>query len=129
MDKNYINSSIELTEASMDMSAGDITWSVGSKRHDDRMYVCLEISLKGREFINIMGQLYTNYKDELNLIDDIMYVERAVMERVPVVLSVYGLSSLIEAVARKGMKMVFVVDIDKDQDYLNDLNVRNMPLN
>lgn len=129
MVKNIINNSIELTEASLNMMAGDITWSVISKKYNGGLYLCLEFSLKGNEFINIVGQLYDKYNDSLDMVDDVMYVENALIEKAPVFLATYGLSTLVENVGKAGMKMIFVVDVDKEVDYLTDLNIRNLSQN
>ena len=118
-----------MTEMCLRLKAGDITWAVVSKVYIGKLHVCVEFYLKGKDFLTIAGEVYDEYIDETEFIDDVIYVQSILMERVPITLSTYGLQYLVENVAKKGMSMIFVVDVEKDQDYLTDLNLRNLSLN
>ena len=103
-----------MTEAILRMKRGTITWSVKMKKYQREKCVYVEFSLNGKEFVNIIGLMKRRYIDEIDILEDIAYIEDSLLEKVPSILSTYGLCSLVETVGKDKNTFTYVIDVDKN---------------
>lgn len=126
MVKKQLTNIISMTESVLGMKSGTITWSIIGKKLENEPFICAQFSYKGKEFVNIMAPVESEYQDTVDMVNDIMNVEERVVERIIVVLSSYGLMSLVQNVAEKGMKFMYVANPDYKEEDENPISFANL---
>jgi hypothetical protein len=130
MIKNKISEIITMTETIMYLKSGSITWSVVGKNFDNKKYVCVAFSYNSKEFINVMAPIDAGYNDSIEMVSHILDVNDRLLERSIVVLSTYGLMSLIKSVAEKDTKLMYIANFDiEDSNYQDMVDINNPCLN
>lgn len=115
-----------MTESILGAKPGTITWDMGGKKLEDCFFVCARFLYKNKEFINIMAPIENEYQDSVEMIEDIMDVEERVAEQILIVLSSYGLIPLIQNVAEKGMKFMYVANENFKEEDDNPISFSNL---
>lgn len=112
MIKNTIKEIIEMTETILGIKGGSITWSIVGRQFKGSSYVCVQFSINSFEFINIMSPIENEYKNDEEMINDILSAEDEICDRVISVLSTYGLINLVRNVSEKQMKFMYIVNLE-----------------
>lgn len=107
---NHIEESIVVSESFLGLPSGSITWGVITRRVGSDLFVCVYFKLRDSEFINIMAQIEDRYNNEVDLIESVASAQDHAISRVPYVLSAYGIINLVQNIASKGLKMVYISD-------------------
>lgn len=115
-----------MTESVLGVKSGTITWSIEGKKIGDERFICTQFSYNGKEFINIMAPIYSEYESDIEMINDIMDIEERIVEQTIIALSSYGLTPLVQNVAQKGMKFMYVANPDFREEPVEKLSFSNL---
>lgn len=110
--KNHIDNAIAMSELFLGLQKGSITWGVKTKKVDGDICVCAYFKYNGSEFINVMAIAEAKNKSDQEFLEEIGYAQETVLNKVPSVISVYGIVNMIESLGSKNLKLVYISDPD-----------------
>lgn len=126
-EKDLIADIISLSEEASGLQKGAIRWGLSGRNLHGQKFMCVQFSVNDREFINILSPVSSKYKSDSDMAEDIIFSKENLIERVPVILSTYGMANLLENVASKGMKFMYIIDPEyvpqKDSAHLQSLSL------
>lgn len=126
--RNHVEESIGMAESFLNLKRGSITWGIDTRKVDGGHYVCAFFKFEGREFINVMSYIDSKHKTNEGLIIDVGDAHDSVIRRIPSVLSVYGVVNMIETLAKRGVRLVYISDPKFIPEY-NPIDTFNLPVN
>lgn len=109
-EKNLIDDIVCLSEEASGLQKGSIRWGLSSRKMYNQRFMCVHFSFNGKEFINILSPVLARYKSDDDMADDLLSSNEVLLERVPVILSTYGMINIVQNMATNGIKFVYVMD-------------------
>ena len=91
--------------------------------------MCGYFSYKGHEFANILAPISDSAINDSDMIGHILYMEEEIMEQIPKVIGTYGLLALLQNVGMKGMKFMFVANMEPEELPKISVDLSNIQLN
>lgn len=126
--RNHIEDSIGMAESFLNLKRGSITWGIDTRKVDRKHYVCAFFKFNGGEFINVMSLIDSRHRSDEGLLIDVGDAHDSVIRRIPSVLSVYGIVNMIETLAKRGVRLVYISDPKFIPEY-SPIDTFNLPVN